>query len=183
MGQLKQLLELEGQPLVRRAVEQALRSQVDQVVVVVGPRRAEIERALADTGATLVDNPDHLTGMASSMRAGLQNLGSDVEAAVIMLGDQPFQGPEVIDRLVERYRETGLPIVIPSYGGIRGNPVLFDRSLFSELMQQEGDQGGRAVVVANANRVAVVEFDSEHLQADLDTWDDYQAARAALGEG
>jgi molybdenum cofactor cytidylyltransferase len=183
MGRLKQLLELGGRPLVRRAVEQALQSVADQVVVVVGPQRAEIEQALAGTEVNLVDNPDHLSGMASSMRAGLRSLGADVEAALIMLGDQPFQGAEVIDRLVERYRASGKPIVVPSYCGTRGNPVLFDCSLFAELLEQQGDQGGRAVIVADPERVAVVDFESEQLQTDLDTWDDYLAARAKLGEG
>ncbi len=182
MGRPKQLLELGGRPLVRRAVELAEASRVDEVVVVVGPNRAEIERALAGTRARLVDNPDHLSGMASSLQAGLRALGPQVEAAIVLLGDQPFQGAEVVDRLIETYRASRRPIVVPLYAGRRGNPVLFDRSLFGELAEQRGDQGGRDVVRADPERVATVPFDSERLQTDLDTWDDYVAARAALGE-
>ncbi len=182
MGQPKLLLELGGQPLVRRAVERALASQVDEVVVVVGPNRADMERALAGTAARLVDNPDHLTGMASSLRAGLQALDPTADAVVVLLSDQPFQGAQVIDRLIETYRATGRPIVVPLYAGRRGNPVLFDRSLFAELERQQGDQGGREVIVADPTRVATVEFESDDAQRDLDTWDDYVAARAAFGE-
>lgn len=183
MGQPKLLLELEGKPLIRRAVEQAQTARVHEVVVVVGPNRAEMERALAGAPARLVDNPDHLSGMASSLRAGLVALSPRVEAAVVGLADQPFQHAGIINRLIETYRATGRPIVVPLYAGRRGNPVLFDRSLFPELAAQRGDQGGREVIAADPARVEAVAFDSEQLQRDLDTWDDYLAARAALGEG
>jgi molybdenum cofactor cytidylyltransferase len=182
MGQPKLLLELGGRPLVRRAVEQAQAAGVDEVIVVVGPNRSEIERALEGATVRLVDNPDHLTGMASSLRAGLRALGPDVEAIVVLLGDQPFQGSEVIPRLIEAFRSSGKPIVAPLYAGRRGNPVLFDRSVFPELERQTGDQGGREVIAVDPARVASVEFASDEAQRDLDTWDDYLAARAAFGE-
>jgi molybdenum cofactor cytidylyltransferase len=180
MGRPKLLLELGGQTLIRRAVEQAKASKVDEVVVVVGPMRAEIEEQLAITGVRIVENPEHLSGMASSLRAGLRALGQDVEAGVVLLGDQPFQDASVIDRLIEVYRATGRPIVVPVYGGQRGNPVLFDRSLFGELVLQQGDQGGREVIAADTRRVATVAFDSQQAQQDLDTWEDYLAAREAF---
>ena len=182
MGRPKLLLQLGGKALIRRAVELAAASQADEVVVVVGPNREEMERVLTGSGARLVDNPDHLSGMASSLRTGLRALGPEVGAAVVLLGDQPFQGSEVVDRLIEHHRATGAPIVVPLYAGRRGNPVLFARSLFDELARQEGDQGGREVIAADPSRVATVAFDSEQAQRDLDTWDDYLAARAALGE-
>lgn len=180
MGRPKLLLELAGEPLVRRAVRLAERSRVERIVVVVGPNRRELAEALRGTSAVLVDNPDHLTGMASSLRVGLAALPPEVEAAVVLLGDQPFQRPEIVDRIVETYRATGKPIVVPVYGGRRGNPVLFDRSLFAEVAAQQGDQGGREVVTADPSRVATVEFESDRLQVDLDTWEEYLAARGLL---
>ena len=180
MGRPKLLLELGGQALIRRAVEQASASRADEVIVVVGPHRAEMARLLAGTPARLVDNPDHLSGMASSLRAGLRALGPEVEAVVVLLGDQPFQGAEVVDRLIAAYRASGQPIVVPLYAGRRGNPVLFDRAVFPELERQEGDQGGRDVIAADPSRVATVPFESDRLQQDLDTWDEYVAARAAF---
>ena len=180
MGRPKQLLEIGGEPLIRRAVRQAAAAGLDQIVVVVGPHRAEIERALGDAGVRLVDNPDHLSGMASSLRAGLRALGSEVEAAIVMLADQPFQGPEVLSRLIAAFRQSGQPIVVPLYAGRRGNPVLFARSLFAELAAQQGDQGGREVLRAHPERIETVAFDRAELQTDLDTWDQYLAARAVL---
>jgi molybdenum cofactor cytidylyltransferase len=182
MGRPKLLLELGGKKLIRRAVEMAEAMPVEDVVVVVGPNRAEMEESLLGTRARLAENPDHLTGMASSVRAGLAALLPDIDAVVILLGDQPFQHPDTIARLVEMYEASGKPIVVPVYAGRRGNPVLFDRSLFDELSRQSGDQGGREVVAADASRVASVEFESAEHQQDLDTWADYVAARSALGE-
>ena len=182
MGRPKLLLELGGKPLLLRAVAAAQASRAEEVIVVIGPNRQEMEQALAGTDARLVDNPDHLTGMASSLRAGLRALGQGVDAAVVMLGDQPFQSPQVIDRLIDTYHATGSLIVVPTYAGRRGNPVLFDRSMFDELARQQGDQGGRDVIEADPRRVVSVEFDSDRFQTDLDTWEDYVAARSALGE-
>jgi molybdenum cofactor cytidylyltransferase len=181
MGRPKLLLELEGKPLIRRAAELAEATKADELLVVVGPNREEMERALAGTSAQLVDNTDHLTGMASSLRAGLRALGPDTQAVVVLLGDQPFQAPTVVDQLIDTFRSSGRPIVVPLYSGRRGNPVLFGRPLFEELARQQGDQGGREVVEADPDRVATVAFDSERPQLDLDTWDDYLAARAAFG--
>lgn len=182
MGRPKLLLELEGEPLVRRAVRTAEAAGVGEVVVVVGPRRAAMAAALAGTTARLVENPDHLTGMASSLRVGLQALSPAAEAVVVLLADQPFQRSEVIERLVQAFRVTGQPIVAPLFGGRRGNPVLFSRALFGELAAQQGDQGGREVVQADPGRVASVEFADSRAQADVDTWEEYLAARAVLGD-
>ena len=83
--------------------------------------------------------------------------------------------------MIAAYRTSGQPIVAPLYAGRRGNPVLFDRSLFAELAAQQGDRGGREVIQAHPERVATVAFDRPELQTDLDTWDQYLAARAVLG--
>ncbi len=181
MGRPKQLLEIGGEALIRRTVRQAEAAGLEQIVVVVGPHRAQIERTLQGTAARLVDNPDHLTGMASSLRAGLQALDAEVEAAIVMLADQPFQAPDILRRLIAAYRASGRPIVVPLYAGRRGNPVLFDRALFGELSEQQGDRGGRDVLLAHPEQIETVEFDRPELQTDLDTWEQYLSARAALG--
>jgi molybdenum cofactor cytidylyltransferase len=183
MGRPKLLLELGGRPVVRHVVEALLHSAVDEVIVVLGPNAPAMRAALSDLPVRLIDNPDHETGMASSMRAGLSACGPEVEAALIALGDQPFQRPELFDRLVAAYRDSGQAIVVPLYAGQRGNPVVFDRSLFPELLEQQGDQGGRAVLAAHTEAIQSVPIESADQQRDLDTWRDYETARAALGSG
>ena len=181
MGQPKLLLDLAGRPVVRHVVEALLRSSVDEVIVVVGPNASAMRAALARLPVRLIENPEHETGMASSMRVGLAACKPDADAALIVLGDQPFQQPDLFDRLIDVYRTSGKPIVVPLYAGQRGNPVLFDRSLFGELLAQQGDQGGRAVLAAHPEMVEAVAIESTDQQRDLDTWRDYESARATLG--
>jgi molybdenum cofactor cytidylyltransferase len=96
---------------------------------------------------------------------------------MIFLGDQPLVSTEVVRRLLTVFRESRPSIVVPSYGGVRGNPVLFSRSLFSELTTVEGDKGGREVVMRDPERVATVAFPQNLAPRDVDTWEDYETLR------
>jgi molybdenum cofactor cytidylyltransferase len=93
-------------------------------------------------------------------------------AAIIVLGDQPGVTPDIINQLLEEGRRSGRPIVVPVYAGTRGNPVMFDATVFGELQTIEGDQGARAVIARDAARVATVLFPFE-MPADVDTLEDY----------
>lgn len=159
-GTQKMVAPLAGRPLVRWTVEHALASCVDEVVVVLGHEPDTVRRALAGLPVRHVTNARYGDGMSTSLRAGVAALGGAVRAAVIVLGDQPFADPAVIDALVARYRQTGKPIVVPRYRGVRGNPVLFDAALFPELEGVRGDQGARAVITLDPARVATVDLDT-----------------------
>ncbi len=173
-GEHKLLLPLQGKPLIRRTVEQLLASQVDEVVVVLGREAEAVRRALDELPARCVVNPDFQEGMSTSLRAGIEALGLEVEAALIVLADQPSVGPAILDRLIESYQSTGKSIVVPSYQGERGNPVLFAASLFAEISQVQGDQGARALISRESERVAVVPF-AFPAPRDVDTAEDYEA--------
>lgn len=162
-GSTKQLAGLGGRPLVRRAVESVLVPAVDDVVVVLGHDATSVERALAGVDVRLVLNERFADGMGTSIGAGIAALPAGTGAAVIALADQPVPRG-VIGRLVERWRE-GADIVAPSYRGWRGNPVLFDASLFELLRRIEGDRGARALIESHTAQLAQVELD---LPAPLD---------------
>jgi molybdenum cofactor cytidylyltransferase len=174
MGRPKQLLEWQGRPLVRVAAETALAGGLDPVLVVVGAARAAATAALAGLPALVVDNPDYASGQSSSLRVSVTALGEQAEAAVVLLGDQPFVTAEIVARIVEEWRASAAPIVAPVYAGQRGNPVLFARSIFPELLAIQGDQGARAVLAAHSSHVRLVPFDNPLPLADLDTPEDYQ---------
>ncbi len=180
MGQPKLLLALRGKSLVRRVVEEAVASRAKQTVVVTGAYRAQIERELAGLPIKLVHNPEHAAGMSTSLRAGLKALRPETDAAIILLGDQPLVDHSVLDALIETYEHSGRSIVRPSYAGRRGNPVLWDRRLFDELMAQEGDQGGRALLRRHASEVATREIPDARLQLDVDTRQDYERLLAEV---
>lgn len=174
MGRPKQLLDWHGRPLVRAAAETALAAGLDPLVAVVGAARAEVIAALAGLPLRIVANPSYLAGQSTSLRAGVAALGPDVDAAVVLLGDQPFVTVEIVGRIVAEWRASGAAIVAPVYAGQRGNPVLFDRAVFADLLAIQGDQGARAVLAADPSRVRLVHFDDARPLADVDTPEDYE---------
>jgi molybdenum cofactor cytidylyltransferase len=179
MGRQKLTLPMAGgRPLVRLAVEQVLAAGLDEVVVVVGGDADTVAAALATLPVRVIVNPRYAEGQSTSLWAGLDALRPGTDAAVVALGDQPLPDPDVIRRLVAAFRTTGRPIAAPVYRDGRGNPVLFGAALFGELRGVTGDQGGRGVITRDPARVAEVPVDMA-MPADIDTPEDYEAARGA----
>ena len=175
MGRPKLLLPLGGKSLVRRAAESAVASRAKQVIVVTGAYRELVEREVAGLPVKLAHNPEFALGMSGSVRAGVKTVRPETDAVVVVLADQPFVGSEVVDALIEVYEASRAPIVRPRYAGQPGNPVLWDRSLFGELMQQQGDQGGRELLTRYADRVVWRELPDARGQEDVDTPEVYAA--------
>ncbi|HSE96555.1 MAG TPA: nucleotidyltransferase family protein [Methylomirabilota bacterium] len=173
MGRPKLLLPVGGQPLVRLSVERVLAAGLDEVLVVLGAEAAAIGAALTGLPVRTVLNPRFAEGQATSLRAGLDALAPSAEAVVIALGDQLLPDPALIGRLVDAFRRSGRPIVVPRYADGRGNPVLFAAGLFDELREVTGDRGGREVIARDATRVAEVPV-AEPAPSDLDTPADYE---------
>jgi molybdenum cofactor cytidylyltransferase len=179
MGRQKLTLPMAGgRPLVRLAVEQVLAAGLDEVVVVVGGDADSVAAALATLPVRVIVNPRYAEGQSTSLWAGLDALRPGTDAAVVALGDQPLPDPDVIRRLVAAFRTTGRPIAVPVYRDGRGNPVLFGATLFGELRGVTGDQGGRGVIARDPARVVEVPVDMA-MPADIDTPQDYEAARGA----
>ena len=174
MGQPKQLLDWGGRPLVRVVAEHALAARLDRVLVVVGASGDAVAAALAGLPIDLIDNPAYAEGQSTSLHAGVAALGPREDAALILLGDQPFVTPAVIGRIAAEWRSCRASIVAPAYQGQRGNPVLFARAVFPELLATSGDQGARAILAADPSRVHLVQFDDPRPLVDIDTPEDYQ---------
>lgn len=174
MGTPKQLLIVRGKPMLRRVSEAVCAIGLEQVVVVIGAHKDVVMEALDGLPATVVVNEDWLRGLSSSLRAGIGALRPEVEATLVVLADQPALTPELLNTLVDRYRATGAPIVAPVHKGKRGNPVLFDRALFPELMEVEGDRGGRMLLKRHQKELEQVETKDPAVLMDIDTWQDYE---------
>jgi molybdenum cofactor cytidylyltransferase len=182
MGRQKLTLSMpDGRALIRVAVEQILAAGLDETVVVLGRDAEAVASALAGLPVRTVVNPRYADGQSTSLRAGLDALRPGTAAVVVALGDQPLPDPQLIRRLVEACRTSGRPIAVPVYRDGRGNPVLFAASLFGELRSVEGDRGGRDVIARDPQRVAEVPVDAQ-MPADIDTPEDYEAARRRAGE-
>ena len=180
LGRPKQLLDVCGEPLVRRITRIALASSLDTVTVVTGNAAGTIMPLLDDLGVVIAFNSDFASGQASSIKAGLRAIPADADAALILLVDQPTITPEILNRVIEFFRHKRSAVVQARYtGGVTGHPVLFSRKLFPELMTVTGDEGGRTVVRDHRGSVRYVDFDCEPPH-DIDTDADYELMLATL---
>ncbi len=182
MGQAKLLMPVGGRAIVRYVVESVLAGGVDLVWVVTGPDVEPIEAALAGLEVQIAVNPAPEEGQAGSLRAGIAALPASVDAVLIALGDQPSLAPSIIPALLAARRTSPKLIVAPRYRDGQGNPVLFKREIFPELLRLTGDQGARPIIQKEPARVQWVELDLP-MPPDVDTLDDYEKIRANLRAG
>jgi molybdenum cofactor cytidylyltransferase len=167
--QNKLLADIGGKPMVRRVVETALASVARPVLVVTGHQADAVATALAGCDAALVPNPDYATGLASSLKAGVRAVPSACDGALILLGDMPRIEPGHIETLIEAFAAAPDAIVVPVHEGRQGNPVLWPRSTFPELLQLDGDAGAKRLIVSHPDSVLEVHIESAAIFADADT--------------
>ncbi len=168
-GSNKLLAPVGGVTMVRRAANAALASRCVGVVVVTGYDAAAVRQSLAGLELEFAHNAAHESGMASSLRAGLQALPDDIDAVVVMLGDMPCIDAGHIDRLIDAFDPQHGNIVVPMKQGRRGNPILWPREFFAEMQQVQGDVGARELLQRHADRIDAVACDDEAIFADVDT--------------
>lgn len=179
LGRPKQLLPLAGRPLLAHVIAHAAASTLDEIVVVLGHEAALIAEAIDGGGQRTVVNPDHAAGQSTSVRAGLAAVEQDSAAVLFLLGDQPTVTAGIINAILTAYRAEPAPIIVPTYNGRRGNPILFDRALFPELRRISGEEGARAIVRAHAAETRLVAVPGDAPPPDVDTEEDYQRLLAA----
>jgi molybdenum cofactor cytidylyltransferase len=175
MGANKLLMDDNGKPIVARVVEQALAADLAEVVVVTGHQEAEMRAALAGRKVRFVPCPDYADGMSASLRCGLKALSTDVDAALVLLGDMPRVGTGLLRRMIAAFNPTeGRAIIVPSFQGKRGNPVLWDRRFFAEMTALAGDVGARHLIGEHAELVTEIEAEDAGIFLDIDTPEAYR---------
>ncbi len=174
MGRAKQIEVVDGAPMVVRAVNVVLQSDVTAVWVVTGAYAAEVTAALSSLqgfhGARLhlVHNQEWETGQASSVRAAVLALPADIDAALFLPVDQPFVPPILLQQLIAAWQQ-GAPLAAPSLDGQpRGAPAIFDRSLWGELLALGGDVGARPLLQRHRAELVTVPAEATWLR-DIDT--------------
>jgi molybdenum cofactor cytidylyltransferase len=175
MGQPKPLLMWRGEPFIRQVARTALGAGLSPVVIVTGEHTAEIRKAVADLRVIVIHNPDWEAGQSTSVRCGLRTLPDTIGSAVFLLADQPQIPIELVTALQDQHAQTLSPIVAPLIDDRRGNPVLFDRATFADLLALTGDVGGRAVFAKQP--ITYVPWHGANLLLDVDTPEDYQRLR------
>ncbi|WP_420617155.1 nucleotidyltransferase family protein [Candidatus Palauibacter sp.] len=178
MGRNKLLLDVDGETLVRRAVRLAVEVGLDPVILVTGRFREAVEREVDDLDCAPTFNPDHETGIQTSVACGVAAVPADSGAAVVMLPDMPFVTAPMVRTLVERYAETDAPLVVSRYGEVNAPPILYGRGLFGEISRMRAGCG-REVVRRHHERAIHVDWPAERLR-DLDRPDEYESVRREL---
>ena len=180
-GPNKLLEEINGRALVRIAAEQLIASRAKPVIVVTGHQRERIEHALSGLKVEFVHNPDFADGLSTSLKAGIKAVPPDADGAVVTLGDMPQVSAKLIDRLIGAFDpERGALVVVPTLAGKRGNPVLWSRRFFADLMTVDGDVGARHLIGAYAEAVTEVPVEDAAALTDIDTPEALIAVRAAM---
>ena len=182
MGAINKLIaEIGGKPLVRIAAEQALASRAKPVIVVTGHERERVAAALAGLPVRLVNNPDYGEGLGSSLKAGITAVPADADGAIVCLGDMPQVDSQLIDRLIAAFDpERGALVVVPTFDGRRGNPVVWSRRFFHDLMSIAGDIGARHLIGSYAEAVVEVPVAGEAALTDVDTPESFSAVKAEI---
>jgi molybdenum cofactor cytidylyltransferase len=180
-GRIKQILPWTDGTLIRHAISLALQAGFSKVLVVLGYASDTIAQTIADMPVEVIVNDEWEEGVASSVRAAVASLPDSVQAVMFLPVDQPGMIPDVLRRVADRFVESGSQVVYARYGGVQKQPVLFGRSLFPELMDLVGDEGGRVIVRRHLREALAVDVEDPLMGKDIDTWEDYAGLARELG--
>lgn len=171
LGRPKQQLLFHNQTLLNRIIGTAIALNAGPVVVVVGE---DADRQLSEN-IIVVPNPEWTEGMASSIRIGIKTLQTDfpsVETVIIMVCDQPYVSTDLLQEMIDHYKENRKPVIACTYADTIGTPVLFHKEIFPELMVLRGDKGARVLINKESHRLGLVNFPQGNI--DIDTEEDYE---------
>lgn len=179
MGTPKQLLRIGSETILERTLNNVRASNVSEIILVLGYAADEVRKTVAMQGLKVVINPDHQQGMGTSLRSGLAAVSAGATAALIVLADQPGVSSETLNHLIEGHQEHKPQVIIPMYQGFRGNPVLLDRSVFTEVQALKGDVGCRGIFGDHTEDILKLPVDDPGILLDIDSQDDLESLHAA----
>lgn len=178
----KLTLPLGSRTIIDRVLEAATKSRLDKIVLITKPDAHEVVETGKKYGIAIVSNPDYKEGMSTSIKKALLELDKfkRIDGFCVLLGDQPFINPSTIDRLIEAFHSGKKEIIVPSYQGKNGNPVLFDIAWKEDFMGISGDTGGRVLIKKYPEKVRIIEMSDNTILFDIDKEEDYIKAKAYL---
>jgi len=172
LGKPKQILEWNGEPLIRHVIRKVLESNLQSYYVVTGAYRNQVVNVIKDLPIKIVNNPNWKDGQSTSVKAGIKAIPKDTEAAIFILADQPFVDKSIINALIDAYKQTKKSIIIPTVNHQNTNPVFFARTTFPELLNLSGDIGGRKLF--HSFDTLPLLWTDEKLLFDIDSIEDYK---------
>ena len=173
-GKNKLMEKIKGVPLIKHSVKNILDSTVDELIVVLGYENELIKKLIGENlKAKFIFNKDFESGMASSIKLGLDHLSHKAEAFFICLGDMPMVNKEIYNQLIKSMNEK--EIITPTYNGEQGNPVLFLKSIKEKLMDIKGDTGAKKILELNKEKILKIEIDNLLVSKDFNRREDFNS--------
>jgi len=175
--------EINGVPLIKYAVKNILGSTVDELIIVVGHEKEIIEKIIEDNKKIkFVYNNNFASGIASSIKIGLENISKKSEAFFICLGDMPNVNQNIYNKLIKsrnnynkkfstKYKKE---IIIPTFEKQYGNPVLFSKFMKKKIMEIKGDNGAKEIIQLNKDKILYIPFTQDGILLDFDTEDNFK---------
>ena len=173
-GENKLTKEIQGVPLIKHSVKNILTSSVDELIIVLGYQKEIIEE-LIDKKEKIkcVFNKNFESGMASSIKIGLDNLSEKTEAFFICLGDMPMVNHDIYNQLIKS--KDNKEIIVPTYKGQQGNPVLFNKSMKEKIMDTMGDVGAKKILELNKDKISNLEINNQSISKSFNTQGDFSS--------
>ena len=166
--------EIKGIPLIKHSVKNILASSVDELIIVLGYQKEIIEKLIdKNEKIKFVFNKDFESGMASSIKTGIDNLSDKTEAFFICLGDMPMVNHDIYNQLIES--KDNKEIIVPTYKGHQGNPVLFDKSMKEKVLDIRGDVGAKKILELNKDKILNLEINDQSITKGFNTQGDFSS--------
>ena len=173
-GENKLTKEIQGIPLIKHSVKNILASSIDELIIVLGHQKETIEK-LIDNNEKIkfVFNKGFESGMASSIKAGLNHLSKNTEAFFICLGDMPMVNSDIYNQLIKSRSQKD--ILVPTYKNQQGNPVLFNKLMKEKIMTITGDMGAKKILKLNKDKILNLEVNDQSIIKNFNTLDDFNS--------
>ena len=167
-GENKLTKEIQGVPLIKHSVKNILAASIDELIIVLGYQKEIIEKLIdKNEKIKFVFNKDFESGMASSIKTGLDNLSEKTEAFFICLGDMPMVNHDIYNQIIRS--KNNKEIIVPTYKGQQGNPVLFSNSMRNKIMNIQGDIGAKKILELNKDKILNLDINDQSITKDFNT--------------
>ena len=171
-GENKLTKEIQGIPLIKLSVKNILASSINELIIVLGHQKEIIEKFIdKNKKIKFVFNKNFESGMASSIKTGLNHLSEKTEAFFICLADMPMVNHDIYNQLIKS--KDNKEIIVPTYKGQQGNPVLFDKSMKENLLDIRGDVGAKKILESNKDKILNLEINDQSISESFNAKDDF----------
>jgi len=173
-GKNKLTKEIQGIPLIKLSVKNILASSINELIIVLGHQKEIIEKLIdKNKKIKFVFNKNFESGMASSIKTGLNHLSEKTEAFFICLADMPMVNHDIYNQLIKS--KDNKEIIVPTYKGQQGNPVLFDKSMKEKVLDIKGDVGAKKILELNKDKILNLEINDQSITKGFDTKDNFNS--------